>query len=155
MDGIMEGYAAYESWEAQQPKQQAITAEQGQKRIAFSQSAYKIAHFGLLASGTATAVLIFRMLPWLSFGSFALRVIAIAIVGREAIFGTDEERPGYQAATVAIMIGSTAGEWDAILAIIGAVADFLTMYGGSIGLGLVMVAILAVWVLGGRHVQQA
>ena len=153
MDGILEGYSAYENWEAQQPKPHTLTAEQGQKRIAFSQAAYKVAHFGLLASGTASAVLIFRMIPWLSFGSFAIRVIAIGIVGKEAIFGSDEDRPGYQAAATAIALGSVAGEWDAIWAIINAVADFLSLYGGSIVLGLLMVGILAVWLLGGRHVQ--
>lgn len=154
MDGILEGYSAYENWEAQQPKPQTLTTEQGQKRIAFSQSAYKIAHFGLLASGTATGVLIFRMIPWLSFGGFAIRVIAIGIVGREAIFGSDEDRPGYQAAAVAIGLGSIAGEWDAIWAIISAVSDFLSLYGGSIVVGLLMVGFLVLWLLGGRHVQQ-
>ena len=153
MDGMLEGYSDYENWEAQQPKPHTLTAEQGQKRIAFSQAAYKVAHFGLLASGTASAVLIFRMIPWLSFGSFAIRVIAIGIVGKEAIFGSDEDRPGYQAAATAIALGSVAGEWDAIWAIINAVADFLSLYGGSIVLGLLMVGILAVWLLGGRHVQ--
>lgn len=154
MDGVLEGYAAYENWEAQQPKAQALTAEQGQKRIAFAQSAYKVAHFGLLATGTATAVLLFRMIPWLSFGSFAIRVIAIAVVGREAIFGSDEDRPGYQLAAVAIALGSVAGEWDAIWAIVGAVADFLALYGGSIVAGVLMVVLLVAWLLGGRHVQQ-
>lgn len=155
MDGLMEGYSAYENWEAQQPKPQTLTAEQGQKRIAFSQTAYKIAHFGLLASGTASAVLVFRMIPWLSFGSFAIRVIAIGIVGKEAIFGSDEDRPGYQAAAVAIGLGSVAGEWDAIWAIVGAVSDFLSLYGGSIAVGILMVCLLVAWLLGGRHVQQA
>ena len=153
MDGVLEGYAAYENWEAQQPKAN-LTAEQGQKRIAFAQSAYKVAHFGLLASGTATAVLIFRMIPWLSFGSFAIRLIAIAIVGREAIFGSEGDRPGYQLAAVAIALGSAAGEWDAVWAIVSAVADFLSLYGGSIITGLLMVVLLAAWLLGGRHVQQ-
>jgi hypothetical protein len=151
MDGVLEGYSAYEDWEARQPKLQAV--EQGQKRIAFSQSAYRIAHFGLIASGTASAVLIFRMIPWLSFGGFAIRVIAIAVVGKEAIFGSDEDRPGYQAAAVAISLGSTAGEWDAILAIFTAVGDFLTLYGVSIAIGIVMVALLVAWLLGGRNVQ--
>lgn len=155
MDGLMEGYSAYENWEAQQPKPQTLTAEQGQKRIAFSQSAYKIAHFGLLATGTASAVLIFRMIPWLSFGSFAIRVIAIGIVGREAIFSSDEDRPGYQAAAVAIWLGSVAGEWDAIWAIVGAVSDFLSLYGGSIVVGILMVCLLVAWLVGGRHVQQS
>lgn len=153
MDGILEGYSAYESWEAQQPKPQTLIAEQGQKRIAFSQSAYKIAHFGLLASCTASAVLIFRMIPWLSFGSFAIRVVAIGIIGREAIFGSDDDRPGYQAAAVAIALGSVAGEWDAIWAIVGAVGDFLSLYGGSIVAGLLMVCILLAWLWGGRNVS--
>lgn len=153
MDGVLEGYSAYENWEAQQPKPQTLTAEQGQKRIAFSQAAYKVAHFGLLTAGTASAVLIFRMIPWLSFGSFAIRVIAIGIVGREAIFGSDEDRPGYQAAAVAIGLGSVAGEWDAIWAIVGAVSDFLSLYGGSIVVGLLMICFLVVWLLGGHHGQ--
>ena len=154
IDGTLEGYMAYENWEAQQPKAN-LTTERGQKRIAFAQSAYKVAHFGLLASGTATAVLLFRMIPWLSFGSFAIRLIAIAVVGREAIFGTDEDTPGYQLAAVAIALDSFAGEWDAIWAIVGAVADFLSLYGGSIVVGILMVCVLAAWLLGGRHVQQA
>lgn len=153
MDGVIEGYSAYEDWEGRQPKPQALTAEQGQKRIAFSQAAYKIAHFGLLASGTASAVLIFRMIPWLSFGSFAIRVIAISVIGKGALFGSDEDRPGYQAAATAIALGSVAGEWDAILAIFGAVGDFLSLYGGSIVVGLLMVCILVAWLWGGCNVS--
>lgn len=152
MDGVLEGYSAYENWEAQQPKPQTLIAEQGQKRIAFSQAAYKVAHFGLLASGTASAVLIFRMIPLFSFGSFALRVVAIAVVGKEALFGSDEDRPGYQAAATAIALGSVAGEWDAILAIFAAVGDFLSLYGGSIVIGVLMVCVLLIWVWGGRNV---
>ncbi|MCC3513233.1 MAG: hypothetical protein JGK29_30715 [Microcoleus sp. PH2017_17_BER_D_A] len=151
MDGTLEGYAAYEDWEARQPKLQV--AEPGEKRIAFSRNAYRVAHFGLIASGTASAVLIFRMIPWLSFGSFAIRIIATAVVGKEALFGADDDRPGYQAAATAIALGSAAGEWDAILAIFGAVGDFLSLYGGSIVVGLLMVCVLVAWLWGGRNVS--
>lgn len=151
MDGVLEGYSAYEDWEARQPRPRV--AEPGEKRIAFSRNAYRVAHFGLIASGTASAVLIFRMIPWLSFGSFAIRIIAIAVVGKEALFGADDDRPGYQAAATAIALGSVAGEWDAILAIFGAVGDFLSLYGGSIVVGLLMVCILVAWLWGGRNVS--
>lgn len=149
MDGLLEAYSAYQPVEL--IPQQSSTFQQGQKRIAFAQSAYKFAHFGLVASGCASAVLIFRLIPALSFGSFALKIIAFAVIGRDAIFGDEADRIGYQKALAAMSLGSTAGEWDAIWAIIGAVSDFLTVYGGSIIVGLVMVAILAIWLIGGRQ----
>ncbi|MEG4287007.1 hypothetical protein QUB68_28275 [Microcoleus sp. A006_D1] len=150
MDGFLEAYSSYNPVELI-PQQQS-TFQQGQKRIEFSRSTYKFAHFGLIASGCASAVLIFRLIPALSFGSFALKVIAFAVIGRDAIFGESEvERLGYQKALAAMSLGSIAGEWDAIWAIIGAVGDFLTIYGGSIIVGLVMIAILAFWLIGGRQ----
>lgn len=150
MDGLLEAYSSYQPVEL--IPQRDATFQQGQKRIEFARSTYKFAHFGLIASGCASAVLIFRLIPALSFGSFALKVIAFAVIGRDAIFSEDEiERLGYQKALAAMSLGSIAGEWDAIWAIVGAVSDFLSIYGGSIVIGLIMVAILSIWLIGGRQ----
>lgn len=148
MDEFLESYSAYQPVELI-PQQQS-TFQQGRKRIEFSRSAYKFAHFGLIASGCASAVLIFRFIPALSFGSFALKVIAFAVVGRDAIFGDDVDRLACQKALAAMSLGSIAGEWDAIWFIVKATSDFLTIYSGSIILGFVMVGILALWLIGGR-----
>lgn len=149
MDGLLEAYETYQPVEL--IPQRDATFQQGQKRIEFSRSTYKIAHFGLIASASASVVLIFRFIPALSFGTFAFKVIAFAVVGRDAMFGDDAERLGYQKALTAMSLGSIAAEWDAIWAIVGAVSDFLTIYGGSITLGVIMVGILALWLIGGRQ----
>ena len=149
MDGLLEAYSSYEPVEL--IPQRDASFQQGQKRIEFARSTYKIAHFGLIASASASVVLIFRFIPALSFGTFAFKVIAFAVVGRDAIFGDDAERLGYQKALTAMSLGSIAAEWDAIWAIVGAVSDFLTIYGGSITLGIIMVGVLALWLIGGRQ----
>ena len=149
MDGLLEAYSSYEPVEL--IPQRDASFQQGQKRIEFARSTYKIAHFGLIASASASVVLIFRFIPALSFGTFAFKVIAFAVVGRDAIFGDDAERLGYQKALTAMSLGSIAAEWDAIWAIVGAVSDFLTIYGGSITLGVIMVGVLALWLIGGRQ----
>ena len=149
MDGLLEAYSSYEPVEL--IPQQDASFQQGQKRIEFARSTYKIAHFGLIASASASVVLIFRFIPALSFGTFAFKVIAFAVVGRDAIFGDDAEKLGYQKALTAMSLGSIAAEWDAIWAIVGAVSDFLTIYGGSITLGVIMVGVLALWLIGGRQ----
>ena len=149
MDGLLEAYSSYEPVEL--IPQRDASFQQGQKRIEFARSTYKIAHFGLIASASASVVLIFRFIPALSFGTFAFKVIAFAVVGRDAIFGDDAEKLGYQKALTAMSLGSIAAEWDAIWAIVGAVSDFLTIYGGSITLGVIMVGVLALWLIGGRQ----
>lgn len=149
MNELSEAYSSYEPVEL--IPQKDATFQQGQKRIEFSRSTYKIAHFGLIASASASVVLTFRFIPSLSFGTFAFKVIAFAVIGRAAMFGDDTEKLGYQKALTAMSLGSIAAEWDAIWAIIGAAADFLTIYSGSITLGTAMVGILALWLAWGRQ----
>jgi len=116
-----------------------------QGQIDFARTMKAVGKFILFASVTGGAVFLSRIIPIFSFGGFAVRILILSIVGKEALFNPlDKERRDFQILFTSVFIGNAGAEWDVWLAVSQSVSDFFTLYGTAIlgGFGLFLVALL-------------